>query len=120
VANELHKVLVPPRGLFASGKFDQYKRDIPMPRWPRLAVTGATRVNVLPDVPPVSDFVPGYEASGWQGIGTHRNTPVEIIDKLNKEINAGLADPPHEGADRGSQLYRVRKLTCRVRRLHRF
>jgi tripartite-type tricarboxylate transporter receptor subunit TctC len=58
-----------------------------------LAVTGATRANVLPDVPPVSDFVPGYEASGWQGIGAHRNTPVEIIDKLNREINAGLADP---------------------------
>ena len=58
-----------------------------------LAVTGATRANVLPDVPPVSDFVPGYEASGWQGIGAHRNTPVEIIDKLNQEINAGLADP---------------------------
>jgi tripartite-type tricarboxylate transporter receptor subunit TctC len=58
-----------------------------------LAVTGATRANVLPDVPPVSDFVPDYEASGWQGIGTHWNTPVEIIDKLNKEINAGLADP---------------------------
>ena len=58
-----------------------------------LAVTGATRANVLPDVPPVNDFVPGYEASGWQGIGAHRNTPVEIIDKLNKEINAGLADP---------------------------
>ena len=58
-----------------------------------LAVTGATRANVLPEVPPVSDFVPGYEASGWQGIGAHRNTPVEIIDKLNKEINAGLADP---------------------------
>jgi tripartite-type tricarboxylate transporter receptor subunit TctC len=58
-----------------------------------LAVTGATRANVLPEVPPVSDFVPGYEASGWQGIGAHRNTPVEIIEKLNKEINAGLADP---------------------------
>ena len=58
-----------------------------------LAVTGATRANVLPDVPRVGDFVPGYEASGWQGIGAHWNTPVEIIDKLNKEINAGLADP---------------------------
>ena len=58
-----------------------------------LAVTGATRADVLPEVPPVSDFVPGYEASGWQGIGAHRNTSVEIIDKLNKEINTGLADP---------------------------
>jgi tripartite-type tricarboxylate transporter receptor subunit TctC len=57
-----------------------------------LAVTGATRADILPDVPPVGDFVPGYEGSGWQGIGVHRNTPVEIINKLNTEINAGLAD----------------------------
>jgi tripartite-type tricarboxylate transporter receptor subunit TctC len=62
-----------------------------------LAVTGAARANVLPEVPPVSDFVPGYEASGWQGIGAHRNTPVEIIDRLNKEINAGLADSRMKG-----------------------
>jgi tripartite-type tricarboxylate transporter receptor subunit TctC len=48
---------------------------------------------VLPDIPTVSDFVPGYEGTGWQGIGAPRNTPAEIIDKLNKEINAGLADP---------------------------
>jgi tripartite-type tricarboxylate transporter receptor subunit TctC len=58
-----------------------------------LAVTTATRLEVLPDVPTVGEFVPGYEASGWQGIGAPRNTPAEIIDKLNKEINAGLADP---------------------------
>ena len=57
-----------------------------------LAVTGATRADILPDVPPVGDFVPGYEGSGWQGIGVHRNTPVEIINKLNTEINAGLAN----------------------------
>jgi tripartite-type tricarboxylate transporter receptor subunit TctC len=48
---------------------------------------------VLPDIPTVGDFVPGYEGTGWQGIGAPRNTPAEIIDKLNKEINAGLADP---------------------------
>ena len=58
-----------------------------------LAVTSVTRSEVLPDVPTVSDFVPGYEGTGWQGVGAPRNTPAEIIDKLNKEINAGLADP---------------------------
>ena len=58
-----------------------------------LAVTAATRVEILPDIPTVGEFVPGYEAVGWQGVGAPRTTPVEIIDKLNKEINAGLADP---------------------------
>jgi tripartite-type tricarboxylate transporter receptor subunit TctC len=58
-----------------------------------LAVTTATRSVVLPDIPTVGDFVSGYEASGHQGIGAPRNTPVDIIDKLNKEINAGLVDP---------------------------
>jgi len=58
-----------------------------------LAVTTATRLDVLPSVPPLADFVPGYETSLWQGLGAPRNTPAEIIDKLNKEINAGLADP---------------------------
>jgi len=57
-----------------------------------LAVTTATRLNVLPDVPTVGDFLKGFEASGWQGIGAPRNTPDEIIDKLNREINAGLGD----------------------------
>jgi tripartite-type tricarboxylate transporter receptor subunit TctC len=57
-----------------------------------LAVTGATRAEVLPDVPTIGDFVPGYEGIGWQGVGAPRSTPVEIVDKLNKEINAGLAD----------------------------
>ena len=58
-----------------------------------LAVTTATRSEALPDIPTVAEFVPGYEASGWQGIGAPKNTPTEIIDKLNKEINAALADP---------------------------
>jgi len=58
-----------------------------------LAVTSATRSEVLPDIPVVGEFVPGYETSVWFGIGAPRNTPAEIIDKLNKEINAGLADP---------------------------
>jgi tripartite-type tricarboxylate transporter receptor subunit TctC len=57
-----------------------------------LAVTTATRLDVLPDVPTVGDFVPGYEASGFGGIGAPKNTPAEIIDRLNKELNAGLAD----------------------------
>ena len=58
-----------------------------------LAVAAATRSDVLPDIPTVSDFVPGYEASAFWGVGAPRNTPAEIIDKLNKEINAGLSDP---------------------------
>jgi len=58
-----------------------------------LAVTTATRLEVLPDVPTVGEFVPGYEASSWNGIGAPKGTPVEIIDKLNKEINAALGDP---------------------------
>src|SRR5262249_20468870 len=58
-----------------------------------LAVTTATRLDVLPDIPTVGEFVPGYEASGFLGIGAPRNTSAEMIDKLNQEINAGLADP---------------------------
>src|ERR1019366_419500 len=58
-----------------------------------LAVTTATRADVLPDLPTVAEFLPGYEATSWFGIGVTRNTPPEIIDKLNKEINAGIADP---------------------------
>jgi tripartite-type tricarboxylate transporter receptor subunit TctC len=58
-----------------------------------LAVTTATRSEALADLPTAGDFVPGYEASGWFGVGAPGNTPSEIIDKLNKEINAALADP---------------------------
>jgi len=57
-----------------------------------LAVTTKARLEVLPDVPTVADFVPGYEASGFAGIGVPTNTPAEIINMLNKELNAGLAD----------------------------
>jgi tripartite-type tricarboxylate transporter receptor subunit TctC len=57
-----------------------------------LAVTTAARLDVFPDLPTVADFVPGYEASGFGGIGVPRNTPADIIDRLNKELNAGLAD----------------------------
>jgi tripartite-type tricarboxylate transporter receptor subunit TctC len=71
-----------------------------------LAVTTATRLAVLPDIPTVGEFVPGYEASGWQGMIAPKNTPAEIIDKLNKEINAGLADPTMKSrlADLGSTV----------------
>jgi len=58
-----------------------------------LAITSATRSEALPDVPTVSEFVPGYEASFWFGVGAPKATPAEIVDKLNKEINAALADP---------------------------
>jgi len=58
-----------------------------------LAVTTAVRSEALPGIPTVGEYVPGYEASGWNGIGAPRNTPAEIIDILNREINAGLADP---------------------------
>jgi tripartite-type tricarboxylate transporter receptor subunit TctC len=58
-----------------------------------LAVTATTRWQGLPDIPTVSDFVPGFETSAWAGIGAPKGTPAETIDKLNKEINAGLADP---------------------------
>jgi tripartite-type tricarboxylate transporter receptor subunit TctC len=58
-----------------------------------LAVTTATRSPALPDIPTVADFVPGYEMTNWQGVGAPTTTPAEIIDKLNKEINAGLVDP---------------------------
>ncbi len=58
-----------------------------------LAVTSATRTKLLPDLPPIGEFVPGYEGFGWQGISAPKNTPADIIDKLNRAINAGLADP---------------------------
>src|SRR5262245_9755201 len=58
-----------------------------------LAITSATRSEALPDVPTVGEFVPGYEASFWFGIGAPKATPGEIVDKLNKEVNAALADP---------------------------
>jgi tripartite-type tricarboxylate transporter receptor subunit TctC len=58
-----------------------------------LAVTTATRSDALPDIPTVGEFLPGYEASFWYGVGVPKNTPAEIVDKLNEAINAGLADP---------------------------
>jgi tripartite-type tricarboxylate transporter receptor subunit TctC len=58
-----------------------------------LAVTSRTRSDSLPDIPTMNDFVPGFEAAGWQGVGAPKNTPAEIVGRLNKEINAALADP---------------------------
>jgi tripartite-type tricarboxylate transporter receptor subunit TctC len=58
-----------------------------------LAVTSAIRLEQLPNIPTVAEFVPGYEATGFVGVGVRRGTPVEVIDRLNKEINAALADP---------------------------
>jgi tripartite-type tricarboxylate transporter receptor subunit TctC len=58
-----------------------------------LAVTTATRSEALPDIPTIGDFVPGYEVSVWLGVGAPKGTPAEIVDKLNREINAALADP---------------------------
>jgi len=58
-----------------------------------LGVTTATRSETLPDVPAIGDFLPGYEASGITGLGAPKNTPADIIETLNKEVNAGLADP---------------------------
>ena len=58
-----------------------------------LAVTSASRSDALPDLPTLSDFVPGFEASSWWGVGAPKKTPADIIGRLNKEINAALADP---------------------------
>ena len=71
-----------------------------------LAVTTATRSETLPDIPTVAEFVPSYEASAWYGVGAPKNTPADIVDKLNKEINAGLADPKLKArlADLGSTV----------------
>ena len=57
-----------------------------------LAVTTATRLDILPDIPTIGDFVPGYEASAWLGFGAPRNTPAAVVDRLNKEINLALSD----------------------------
>jgi tripartite-type tricarboxylate transporter receptor subunit TctC len=76
--------------LFINGSVSE---DIRAGRLRALALTSAMRSAEFPDVPTVGEFLPGYEASTWFGIGAPKNTPVEVIDRLNKEINAGLADP---------------------------
>lgn len=62
-----------------------------------LGVTGAARSQELPDIPPIGEFVPGYQVSSWTGICAPKGTPTEIIDKLNREINVALADPVMKG-----------------------
>ncbi len=71
-----------------------------------LAVTSASRSQVLPDLPTVADFLPGYEASAWYGLGAPKNTPDEVIDKINKGMNAVLADPKSQArfAELGASL----------------
>ena len=71
-----------------------------------LAVTTAMRSEALPDIPSVGEFVPGYEASAWYGVGAPKNTPSKILETLNKEINAALADPKMRGrlADTGGTM----------------
>jgi tripartite-type tricarboxylate transporter receptor subunit TctC len=72
-----------------------------------LGVTTATRLDVLPDVAPIGDFVPGYLAGGWLGVGAPKGTPAEVVDRLNSTINAGLADPALRArlvADLGSTI----------------
>jgi len=76
--------------LFINGSISEY---IQAGRVRALAVTSAMRSAEFPDVPTVSEFLPGYEASAWFGVGAPKNTPVEVVDRLNKEINAGLTDP---------------------------
>jgi len=110
VAGELFKMLAgvnmvhaPYRGdpqVVLSGYVDVYFSPMPASieyikagKLRGLAVTTAERSEALPEVPTVAEFVPGYEASSWYGIGASAGTPAEIVDKLNKEINAGLADP---------------------------
>ena len=76
--------------------FDNLQPSMPLIKAGKLrglAVTTTTRSEALPDLPPVSDFVPGYEASTWNGVSAPKNIPPEIVAKLNSEINAGLADP---------------------------
>jgi tripartite-type tricarboxylate transporter receptor subunit TctC len=72
-----------------------------------LGVTTAGRLEVLPDVPPISDYLPGYEASSWDGIGAPANTPPEIVGILNKQVNAALADPTFKArlADLGAEPF---------------
>ena len=78
-----------------------------------LAVTDATRSEVLPDVPTIGEFVPSFEATTWLGLGAPKNTPTDIVQKLNIEINAGLADPKMKAriANWALQCSRVRPAT---------
>ena len=84
-----------------------------------LAVTTATRSEALSDIPTMGEFLPRYEASNWYGIGAPRNTPVEVIDKLNKEINAVLADPTMQARIANFGYTAFATSSARVRQVHR-
>jgi tripartite-type tricarboxylate transporter receptor subunit TctC len=126
VSGELFKMMagvdmvhVPYRGLVAaltdmlSGRVQVYFGNLPgsieyikAGKVRALAVTTASRSDALPALPTVAEYIPGYEASPWWGVGVPRNTPAEIIDKLNKEINAALAEPKMQAriADLGATV----------------
>ncbi len=84
-----------------------------------LAVTTLKRSDVLPDLPSISEFVPGYETSSWFGIAAPAGTPADIIEILNRETNAGLADPDDQGAARRHGLHGADGLGGRLRQAHR-
>jgi tripartite-type tricarboxylate transporter receptor subunit TctC len=84
VAGQVQVMFTSPQGLIEHIKAGKLRA---------LAVTTANRSEALPDIPTVGDFVPGFEATGWFGVGAPMNTPIEIVEKLNKEFNAALADP---------------------------
>ena len=84
-----------------------------------LAVTTAKRSEALPDIPTVSEFVPGYEASSVWGLGRPRDTPVEIIERLNKEINAAIADPKIKARIADAGRHGASRLACGLRKAHR-
>ena len=83
-----------------------------------LAVTTKKRIETLPDIPTVGEFVPGYEATGWQGIGAPRDTPQEIIAILNTQVNAALADSDVQSAARRIGRGAIPKLADRLRQVH--
>ena len=72
-----------------------------------LGVTGRMRSEALPDLPSIGEFIPGYEVTAWYGVGAPKGTPPEVIDKINKEINAGLTDPKLKAriADLGGTVF---------------
>ena len=85
-----------------------------------LAVTTAKRSEALPNVPVVSEFVAGYEASGWNGLCAPKNTPVEIVEKLNSAIKASLADPKYESTICRPGRCDDSRIARRIRRTHCF
>ena len=81
-----------------------------------LAVTSTTRSEVLPDLPTVADFLPGYEASAWYGLAAPKGTPPEIVETLNKAVNAILADPAAKAQVRRTRRHPAAGLGCRFRK----